>query len=153
MACTIIVTPPVAECNSVGGISSIKIGSGSSSKFEYSPCSERSTVEEKYSFDRATGIGYYTTTISLDLGGYGIDQVNALKGADNAGAICKPSYIGYLSWTTTQGNTGTFDSTSNTGFAYVSEAVINPGTKMEDGASVKCTIIIKSPTMLTTKTS
>lgn len=152
MACTITVSAINKNaCKNSGGITSITLKDHTAEAanwIEFSPLPERSTVEEKYTFDRTTGIGYYTTTLTVDVAGYSKAHADAIQ------KIAGSDVLKYIKWITSNGVTATYDqiTTSGTGpkkidgaFAYVTEYTLATGTKMEDGASMKFVITIKSP--------
>lgn len=146
MACTLNIVAPETVCNGAGGITHIKMGADAASAVEYSPNSEHSSVEEKYTFDRTTGIGYYITTLSIDLGGYNSNN------AESAQLLSVNDEIPYIEWTTENGVTSTY--TSGPGqYAYVTETNFATGAKMEDGSSMKMTVTIKSSAMITNHTT
>lgn len=134
-------------CNNAGGIESISIygkpadqASTSEWSDNFAVNRERSSVEDKYTFDPATGVSLWTTRVTIDI-------VYSSYNANVLDQLANNAEIEGIRWNSSNGDDKLYTSwggATRVGSAYVVEGTLNPGQKPEDGCKITFIIEIKS---------
>lgn len=137
MACTVTFVANTDFCTNVGGLTAVKIGSVSA---VVRP--ERSYFNYKYTYNKDTGVGLWEGDLYLYFGAASSANQSSLASVCTAGS----STIVATTNSITEGSTSAPYYWTITG-AYVSEANITSGTKLEDGTAIDATFHFRSATI------
>lgn len=152
-------SPLTSECQNSGGISLLKLNG---TDIQVYP--DRSSVEDKYTFDPATGVGYITVSINVEFD-YTAANVPVLTGLARNASLT--SIIWQSVTKNESGNLSTYGHWSSTpstptspdprtfggGSAFLTEGSFLSGQKLEDGSKVTMKIEIKSSGCIEYKTT
>lgn len=134
-----------SSCYNAGGVDSVKLNNT-----EYRVVRDRCSVEDKYTYDVATGVGFYTVTLTIEFG-YSAANAKSLEG------LARNLSLDSVSWTNngtnesseTKNTLATWTKATDGGSAYLVDGTLLSGQKLEDGSKITGTIEIKCPNPIT----